>query len=309
MEHRRSSRRRVDTKPNQASSFAVRWGGVAVLLASLLSVPAFAGPADAPPRVEATQNLDLPFEVRGLQIVEHLGDTLPLDLKFVDDHGKAVKLGDYFRSGKPVLLNLVYFECPMLCTIALNGELDVLKQTAWTPGQEFQVVTVSFNPKDTPALAAKKKANYIQNLGRPGAESGWAFLTGDEATVKKFADAVGFEYRFMPETGQYMHAASLIVATPEGRLSRYMKGVMYDAPTLKLSLLEASGGNIGSVADQLLMYCYMYDPAKGKYGLAAMKIMRTGGAVTVLVLVAAMGWLWLHETSKKKSHHVQPNPA
>lgn len=243
-----------------------------------------------------------PRDLEGVGIEERLGETLPLDLTFTDSSGETVRLGDYFEDGRPVVLNMVYYECPMLCTFALNGLLDVLKETDWTPGDEFNVVTVSFNPTEGPELSRPKKNNYIKSLDRPEAADGWAFLTGDEENVEALASAVGFTYQWVEEQQDYAHATALMIATPEGKLSRYLHGVVYDPKTLRLSLVEASGGEIGSATENaLLMYCLIYDPDKGEYGPAAMKIMRAGGALTIGAVVAALGFFYLRERRRKPS--------
>ena len=252
-----------------------------------------------------------PRELENVGITEKRGDKLPLDLAFTDDTGKQVKLGDYFTSGKPVILNFVYFDCPMLCTFALNGELDVLKQMAWTPGKEFEVVTISFSAADTAELAALKKANYVEALGRPQAAAGWHFLTADEPTIRQITQATGFAFRWVEEQNQYAHSSALILATPDGRIHRYLHGIVYDPATLRLSLVEASEGKIGSISDQVqLMFCFQYDPTAGAYGPAAMKIMRAGGLLTVSAVALTLMWLFHRERNRKTAaSHAQANPA
>ena len=253
-----------------------------------------------------------PRELNDVGITDKPGVKLPLDLTFTDDTGKQVTLGDYFKRGKPVVLNLVYFDCPMLCTFALNGELNVLKQLEWTPGEEFEAITVSFSPEDTPELAAQKKANYVEALGRPEAAKGWHFLTTpDAATVKKLADTVGFAYRWVEDQGQYAHSSALILITPDGRVHRYLHGIEYNPQTLRLSLVEASEGKIGSVSDKAqLMFCFAYDPTSGAYGPAAMKIMRAGGLLTLVALGSMLFWLLKRERNRKTAApHAQAHPA
>lgn len=253
-----------------------------------------------------------PAALDNVGITDKPGAKLPLDLVFTDDTGKQVKLGDYFKSGKPVVLNLVYFECPMLCTFALNGELNVLKELAYTPGDEFEAITVSFSHDDTAELAGQKKANYVESLGRPEAAKGWHFLTSpDEATIRKLTDAVGFTFRWVEDQGQYAHSSALILLTPDGRIHRYLHGIQYDASTLRLSLVEASQGKIGSVSDKVqLMFCFAYDPTKGAYGPAAMKIMRAGGLLTLGGVGVMLVWLLKRERNRKTAvPHVQAQPA
>jgi protein SCO1/2 len=209
-----------------------------------------------------------------------------LELKFRDEAGRAVKLGDYFGR-KPVILSLVYYECPMLCTITLNAVGRMLKGLPFNAGREFQVVTVSINPKETPGLAKQKKDSHIADYGRPGAEQGWHFLTGDEPAIRRLADAVGFRYSYDPATGQYAHAAGIMVATPKGRLARYYYGVEFPPRDVKFGLMEASADRIGSPVDQVLLFCYHYDSATGRYT----PIVRSGLRLAGLATVAGLGLL------------------
>ncbi len=225
-----------------------------------------------------------PEQLDGVGIDEHLDRALPLDLTFVDEDGNTVTLGSYFRQGKPVALSLVYFDCPMLCNVFLDGVTATLQDLEWTPGEEFEVVTVSIDPGDTPAGATAKRARYVERLGRPEAAAGWHFLTGSQDHITKLADAVGFRYRLDPDTGEFHHTTALFLATPEGHLSRYLYGVVFDPKTLRLSLVEASEGRIGSATDQLLLFCFAYDHTEGRYGPAAMNLVRAVGAVVVIVL-------------------------
>lgn len=242
----------------------------------------------------------LPKELEGVGITEHPNAQIPLQLEFKDDDGRAVKLGDYFKGERPVLLTLNYFRCPMLCTLQLNGLVDALKNLPWTPGQEFEIITVSFDPLETPQLARLKKQNYLQEYGRPAAAGGWHFLTGREKNIKTLTEAVGFRYRFDAEANQYYHVACAFVCTPDGHVSRYLYGVMYDARTLRLSLLEAGQGKIGSTADQILLYCFHYDPSKGSYTWAAMNVMRAGGVATMLVVGIVLLTLWRRDVGRKR---------
>ncbi len=228
-----------------------------------------------------------PAALREVGIDQRLGEQLPLDAAFTDDHGRAVTLGDFFGK-KPVILVMTYFECPMLCTLVLNGLGKTLKTMSFEPGKEFDVVTVSFDPRDTPEKAAAKKATYVAEYGRPATADGWHFLTGEQASIERVAKAVGFRYTWIPEEKQFAHAAAIMVATPEGRLARYFYGVDYAGRDLRLGLVEASDHKIGSPVDALLLFCYRYDPATGKYGAIALNMVRAGGVVTVLALGAFM---------------------
>ena len=232
--------------------------------------------------------------LRDIGIDQHLNEQVPLDLTFRDEAGQSVRLGQYFGQ-KPVILALVYYECPMLCTLTLNGLVSALKAVSFGVGNEFNVVTVSFNPAETPSLAAAKKNTYLKSYGRAGAETGWHFLTGDDASIKRLVDAVGFRYRYLPEQKQFAHAAGITVLTPSGKIARYFFGVEYAPRDLRLALVEASQEHIGSPVDRLLLYCFHYDPETGKYGAVVMNIVRLGGAVTVLVLGGALLVMWRRE--------------
>jgi protein SCO1/2 len=275
-----------------------------------LAVGGSAAHADGP-AAEFTGAVDgVPKELAGVGIVEKLGTKLPMDAVLVNEAGQKVTLGSFF-TGKPVILNFVYYNCPMLCTLALNGLMDVQKQMEWKAGDKFQVVSISFDPSDTPELAGKKKANYLAALDRPATDPSWAFLTGDKKTVKQLADAAGFTYKWVEEQKQFSHGAGLIVLTPDGVIARYLGGVMYEPETLRLALVEASGGKIGTMSDMFKMLCGRYDVNTGKYVIAAWKVMRLGGALTVGVLLSVLGTLWLRDSRRRKATatHVQPRPA
>jgi protein SCO1/2 len=224
-----------------------------------------------------------PDILRDVGIDQKLNAQLPLDAVFRDEEGREVRLGAYFGD-KPVIVNLVYFECPMLCTLVLNGLASALDVLQFDVGKEFEIVTISFDPREGPALAAAKKRTYLQRYRRPGAEAGWHFLTGTQASIERLAKAVGFRYAFDPERQQYAHAAGIVVATPQGRVARYFYGVEYAPRDLRLGLVEAAESKIGSPVDQFLLFCYHYDPRTGRYGAAIMNIVRLGGALTLLVL-------------------------
>ncbi len=218
---------------------------------------------------------------------QKLDSRLPLDLEFKDETGATVRLDSYFGPDKkkPVVLLFVYFECPMLCTQVLNGFVRGLKPLGLKPGGDFEILTVSIDPRDTPELAAKKKANYIELLGRTEAAQGWHFLTGTEASIAKLTDAAGFRFMWDPEIEQYAHPGGLVVVTPEGRLSRYFFDVEFSPRDLRFSLIEASKEGIGSLTDRVLLLCYHYDPTTGKYGLVITNVIR----LLCLVTVAALG--------------------
>jgi protein SCO1/2 len=207
-----------------------------------------------------------------------------------------------------VILTLNYYKCPMLCGLQLNGLLDGLIELDWTPGDEFELVTVSINPLETPALAMEKKQNYIKRYGRPRAASGWHFLTGSEPEIRQLASTLGFGYTLDRKTGEYAHAAAIFVATPDGRVARYLYGIEYPRKRLRLALLEASEGEIGSTIDQLIMYCYHYDPSSRRYSPVAMNIMRLGAGATALVFGLTLGGFWMRDVRRRKQSN-KGNPT
>lgn len=222
-------------------------------------------------------------------IDQKLGESLPLDITLRDENGSAVKLGTYFGE-RPVVLSLVYYKCPMLCNQVLNGLTSALDVVSFDIGKEFDVVTVSFDPRETSELARNKKETYMQWYKRPGAAEGWHFLTGDKESIDKLTDAVGFHYKFDQSTDQFIHASGIMIVTPQGKLARYFYGIDYAPKDLRLGLIEASNNKIGNPVDRLLLYCYHYDPAAGRYGAAIMNILRAAGLFTVAGVVAM---LWL----------------
>lgn len=223
-------------------------------------------------------------------IEQKLNSQIPLDISFRDEAGREVRLGDYFKKGKPVVLTLVYYECPMLCNQVLNGVVGTLQALSFTPGREFEVVTVSFDAREGPELAAKKKETYLKRFGRDGADAGWHFLTGDKASIDALAQSVGFRYVWDEQSQQFAHASAIMVATPEGRLSHYFYGIEYSPKDLRLALVEASKGEIGSPVDALILYCYHYDPATGKFA-PVMAVLRAAGVLTVFGVVALIVFL------------------
>ena len=232
----------------------------------------------------------LPKALRDVALEQKLDHQLPLDLVFRDESGQEVKLGQYFGQ-KPIVLALVYYDCPMLCNQVLNGMVTSFRVLPFQMGKEFDVVTVSFDPRETSELATAKKkvyVNYLPEKMRPAAASGWHFLTGDAENIAKLTDAVGFRYHYDEETKQFAHASGIMLATSQGKLARYFYGVEYPPRDLRLGLIETSANKIGSPVDQLLLYCYHYDPSTGRYGAAVMRIMRIAGVITVLTIVAML---------------------
>jgi protein SCO1/2 len=226
---------------------------------------------------------------------QNLDAQLPLDAAFKDETGKDVKLGDYFAKGKPVILTLVYYECPMLCTEVLNGLVEAIRGVNFEPGKDYELVTISFDPGETPELAAAKKANYVKQYGKPGAEAGWHFLTGSEESIKRVTETVGFRYLYDEESDQYAHASGIVVATPKGRTARYFYGMTYPSKDLRLGLVEASQNRIGNPVDYILLLCYHYDPLTGQYSMVIMNVLRLLGGLTVVVLAAAVAFFLLWE--------------
>ena len=224
-----------------------------------------------------------PPRLENVGIEQHLDAQVPPDLAFRDETGQPVKLGDYFGK-KPVILNLVYYNCTMLCGEALAGLSGAMRLLKFDVGKEFDVVTVSFDPRETPEIAAVKKQDYVKRYGRANAAAGWHFLTGSADSVNALTKAVGFQYQFDPKINQFAHATAIMVLTPQGRISRYFYGVDFPPKDLRMGLVEASQGKIGNAVDQVLLYCYHYDPATGKYGAIITNILRLAAAFTILIL-------------------------
>jgi protein SCO1/2 len=216
-----------------------------------------------------------------IAIDQRIGSQVPSDIAFVDDNGQPVKIGDYFGK-RPVVLALVYYECPMLCTQVLNGLVSTLGVLNFEAGREFDVVAVSFNPKEGPGLASQKKASYVERYGRPQAAGGWHFLTGTQESITRLTDAVGFKYEYDPNIGQFAHGAAIELLTPKGTIAKYYYGIEFSPRDLRLGIIEASNEHIGTVIDDLLLFCYHYDPSSGKYGASVLGIVRAGGIATVL---------------------------
>ena len=228
-----------------------------------------------------------PPYLENVGITQHLDAQVPADLAFVDDTNKPVKLGDYFGK-KPLILNLVYYNCTMLCGEALEGLSGAMKLVKFDVGKEYEVVTVSFNPNETPEMAAAKKKRFVERYGRPGASAGWHFLTGSADSINALTKAVGFQYQYDAKNGQYAHATAIMVLTPEGRISRYFYGVDFPPKDLRMGLVEASQNKIGNLTDQVLLYCYHYDPATGKYGAIVNNMLKLGAVLTILFIAVLL---------------------
>ena len=251
-----------------------------------------------------------PPNLLNVGIEQHLNAQVPPDLAFVDDTGRRVVLGDYFGK-KPLILNLVYYNCTMLCGEVLSGLSGSMKMVKFDVGNQFDVITVSFNPNETPAVAAEKKREYLKRYGRDGAASGWHFLTGSADSINALTKAVGFQYQYDAKINQYAHATAIMVLTPQGRISRYFYGVDFPPKDLRMGLVEASQGKIGNAVDQVLLYCYHYDPATGKYGAIISNILKLGAGLTILILVGLVGvlfWMERHAPRRVSALPLQPKP-
>ena len=225
-----------------------------------------------------------PPQLQQVTFKQRLGEQLPLDARLRDEAGADVTLGDYFRTGRPVVLAFVYYRCPMLCTQVMNGISSALKVLPFAVGKDFDVVLVSFDPRDTPADAAEKKRTHLQYWSTEATAPNWHFLTGDEASVRRITSTAGFTYHWEERTQQFAHVSGLLVVTPDGHLSRYFYGIEYSPKELRLALVESGEGKVGSVIDELLLYCFHYDPEAGRYGAVVMNLIRLGGVVTLAVM-------------------------
>lgn len=244
----------------------------------------------------------LPNALQKVGIEQKLGNQLPLDAEFKNEDGQTVKLGEYFNKNKPVVLALVYYECPMLCNEVLNGLTGSLKGISFDAGKDFDVVAISFDPRenDKPDLAKNKKESYLKRYGRETAENGFHFLTGTQSEIDKVADAVGFKYYWDERTGQFAHAGGIMVVTPDGKMSKYFYGIDYAPKDLKFGIMESADGKIGNPAEQLYLYCYHYDPATGTYGLAILRVMRVAAVITLLAIGGMLFAFWRYK--KKDSN-------
>ncbi len=250
--------------------------------------------AVAPP-VRAARIDAKPKELENVGVDEHLDARVPLDLKFRDEQGRPVELGDYFKGEKPVVLSLNYSNCPMLCNLQLTGLTKGLKQVEWTAGKEFEVVSISIDPAESSLRALETKNKYVGLYGR--GEGGWNFLVGRPASIDAVTKAIGLRYQFVPARNEYSHPAVAVLCTPDGRISRYLYGIDFPTQTLRLSLVEASEGKIGSPGDQLLLFCFHYDPLTGTYAPRAARFaMAVGGGLTVLLLAGGLFVLWSRES-------------
>lgn len=271
-----------------------------ILLATILAIAVSAwGQAMSQGILSPPANLRPPG-LKDVGIEQNLNEQIPRDLVFRDETGKSVRLGDYFGK-RPMILNLVYYQCPMLCGEVLSGLTSALRVLKFDVGSQFDVLTVSFDPRETPEIATVKKAEYLKRLGRPGAAQGWHFLTGPQESITALTKAVGFQYQYDPKTGQFAHATAIMILTPAGKISQYYYGVEYAPKDLRLGLIQASDEKIGNLVDQVLLYCYHYDPATGKYGAVITRILRLAALATMLGIGLLIAVISRHRTA--------PNPA
>jgi protein SCO1/2 len=240
-----------------------------------------------------------PAELEGVDVQEQLDKPLPKDALFRDHEGKQVRLGDYFDGKKPVVLTLAYADCKVVCSMVLGAEVESLKQQEWTLGKEYRAVTISIDPRDTPAIAAKKRRQMLALYGREGQQ--WDFLVGDEANIAKVAKAVGYQYKYDARQQQYAHPAVLMIVKPTGELARYLYGLSFEPADVRLGLLEASQGRSITTIEKMILFCYMYDPIGAKYVLVAKNVMRLGGGITVVLLGAFLAIMWRRELRKKRA--------
>ena len=243
----------------------------------------------------AQLNQNRPAILDEVGVDENLGESIPLNLEFVNSDGNTVRLGDLIEEGKPVLLNPLYYECPILCGLVLDAVFKVVNELVWSPGEDYTIISFSIDPEEVPEMAAASKDRYLSDLNRPGAEDGWHFLTGSEESIKALTDAVGFKYKYDERTGEYLHLASIMMLSPQGVITRYLYGATFREFDLRNALYESADGTIGSTLDRVLLYCFTYDPASQSYVPVAINIMKLGGLATVIILGIFLGVFWRRE--------------
>lgn len=249
--------------------------------------------ADAVANVTSLTANETPRELKDVGIQEHLGSPLDLSLEFKDEKGQTVKLGQFYDGTHPVVISLVYFGCGGLCSFHLNGVVDSLKKLDWSAGEKFQYLAISFDSNEGPMLAEEKKASYMKVYSRPGTEKGWHFLTADAATIAKLTDQIGFKFKWNTEAKEWAHASAAVVTTTDGKISRYLHGILFEPNTFRLSLSEATDGKIGTLVDRMVWFCFHYDPKQSKYTLYATRIMKVGGVAIILILSMILLPVWM----------------
>jgi protein SCO1/2 len=273
---------------------------VSLLALSGLALAQGAANTYVPGQANPMTSTEMPKELEGVGIDEHLGANVDLSMPVKDELGNIVPLSTYFKGDHPVILSLVYFSCPHLCNFHLNGLAEGMKNLAWVPGQQFEVVSLSIDPKETPQLAGRKKDSYVHLLGKPEAAQGWHFLTADQPVIDQLSKTTGFKFKWNEQAKDWMHASAAIVMTPQGKISRYLPGIDFQAQDLKLALLEASNGKIGTTADKLIMFCYQYDSHTSKYSIMVFRLMQLGGALIILVLAMVLVPFWWRSRKEPK---------
>jgi protein SCO1/2 len=250
-------------------------------------------------RAASAQVNVLPREMQNIGVIEHLNAQVPGDTTFMDEAGHPVRLAQYFDGRRPVVLNLAYSRCAMLCNMVLNAVVRALQETPWSVGEEYIAVTISIDPRETPAVANERRGRVLAQYNRPSAASGWHFLTGSESQIRRVADAVGFQYRYDRAQDQYAHPAVTMLLTPDGKIARYLYGIQYRPTDVRVGLLEASQGRSISTVERIILYCYHYDPQGQGYVLWAMRVMRLGGVATLLALGSFLTVMWQRERRKR----------
>ncbi|TVQ65092.1 MAG: SCO family protein [Balneolaceae bacterium] len=251
--------------------------------------------------VSAQLNQGRPAILDEIGVDEQLGNTVPHDIFFKNSYGETVRLGDLFESGKPVLLNPLYYDCPVLCGLVLDAVFNVVNDLVWSPGKDYTIISFSIDPAETPEMAARSKQRYLSDLDRPGAENGWHFLTGSRESIEAVTNAVGFRYKYDELTGEYLHLASIMMLSPEGVVTRYLYGAAFREFDLRNALFEAADGTIGNTLDRVLFYCFTYDPSSQSYVPVAMNIMKLGGLATVIFLGIFLSVFWRREKRSSPS--------
>lgn len=268
-------------------------GYVSAVFLLFFAVPCFSQIVTEPPAER------LPPQLGNVGIEQRLNQLIPLDLEFRDEAGQTVRLNEYFQEGKPVVLSLVYFRCRMMCSQVLSSLAGALRYVKFDVGRQFEVLTVSFDPTETPTIASAAKKEYLAIYGHPRAEGGWHFLTGDEASIRALGEAVGFHYYHDPHTNQFAHATGIMLLTPRGRIAQYYYGAKYFPSDLRLGLIQASQNQIGSLADQIILYCYHYDPRVGRYGAIVTRIIQLSGGATLLIFGSILLFLFRSDPNRK----------
>lgn len=253
----------------------------------------------------AQLNQSDPAILKEIGVDENLGDTIPLDLRFVNSEGDSIRIGDLVEKGKPVLLNPLYYECPILCGVVLDAVFKVVDELQWTPGTDYTIISFSIDPEETPKIAAESKSKYISDLNRSGAGEGWHFLTGSQESIDKLTEAIGFRYKYDETKDQYYHLASIMLLSPEGEIARYLYGASFSEFNLRNALYEAADGKIGSAVEKVVLYCFSYDPDSKSYVPVALNIMKLGGLATVIILGIFLGVFWKRERNSSQPPKIE----